>query len=251
VLVYRTWVVNSHDWRFIALPVLLVIGSNISGWGIVGSVGSRTSGTYLDPHVTPWTTAFIVTSITLNVLCTGMIIWRILSLQGRSSGLQLVQRVVVESGFLYTLTSLLLLMTNTMQSASIYVVADSVRRVYVHRHRGTTDRLTPQYLQIIPICFNMIIIRTSNTREDIGGRYGPTRAASSGGNVALSTLPAHITGLDRSVPFFGTTYDPEADKESMPIGLRGRSPAGGTDVDGSSTAWSGGPDHKFSLSAEV
>jgi hypothetical protein len=130
VLVYRTWIVNSYDWRFIAFPVLLVIGSAVSGWGIVASVGSGTIGAYLNKSVVPWTDAFLVTSITLNVLCTGMIIWRIISVRGRSSGLQLVQRVVIESGFLYTLTSLLFLITNLMKSASVYVVADAVRRIF-------------------------------------------------------------------------------------------------------------------------
>jgi hypothetical protein len=242
--------VNSCDWRFIAFPVLLVIASNVAGWGIVGSVGSRTTGTYLGDNVRPWTTAFIVTSITLNILCTGMIIWRILSLRGRSSGLQLAQRVVIESGSLYTLTSLLLLMTNQMSNPAIYVVADSVSSV--NPSSPATLLTCCQYLQIIPICFNLIIIRTSNAREDVGGRYVPTRAASSsGGNAALSTLPAHITGLDRSVPLFGTTYDPEADKESVPMHLRERSLGAGADVDASTTAWSGGPDSKFSLSTDV
>jgi hypothetical protein len=118
VLVYRTWVVNSRNWRFIALPCLLVLGSFVSGWSIVYTVGAAETGVYLDPTVIPFTDAFLACSITVNILCTGMITWRILSVG-------LVTRVVVESALLCTLTSILSFILNTMGSAAVYVVADA------------------------------------------------------------------------------------------------------------------------------
>jgi hypothetical protein len=127
VLVYRTWVVNSRDWRFIAFPCLLVLGSFLSGWGIVYTVGALETGVYLAGTVRPFTDAFLACSITLNILCTGMISWRIISVTRTSSALSLVTRVVVESALLYTITSILFLITNVAQNASVYIVADAVR----------------------------------------------------------------------------------------------------------------------------
>jgi hypothetical protein len=128
VLVYRTWIVNSRDWRFIAFPCLLVLGSFVSGWGIVWTVGALETGVYLANTVRPFTDAFLACSITLNILCTGMISWRIISVTRRTgSALSLVTRVVVESALLYTITSIIFLITNAAKNASVYIVADAVR----------------------------------------------------------------------------------------------------------------------------
>jgi hypothetical protein len=112
-----------------------------------------------------------------------------------------------------------------------------------------------QYLQIIPLCFNLIIIRTSNIREDVAGRYDPSRAGSSGtttggtpgGGGVLSTLPAQYrtngSGLDRSAPFFASTFDVEEglgdDDKGVPLRVR-RSGA----TDATQQVWSHGASDK-------
>jgi hypothetical protein len=187
VLVYRTWVVNSRNWHFIALPCLLVLGSFVSGWGIVYTVGAAETGVYLDPTVIPFTDAFLACSITVNILCTGMIAWRILSVAQRSTVLSLVTRVVVESALLCTLTSILSFILNTVGSAAVYVVADAVRIL--------TSSRTPQRANLPAVFADHSAVLQSHhyphvqhTREL---RRGDDRTSHTTNGCSLSTTAIH------------------------------------------------------------
>jgi hypothetical protein len=140
VLVYRTWVVNSRNWRFIAFPCLLVIGSSVACWASVFRVGAHKTGVYFHDDVIPFTDAFLLCSITLNILCTSMISWRILSVaKSRRFDLELVTRIVVESALIYTFTSIIFMIVETVKSAAVYIVADAVRaRSFLDQRRALT-----------------------------------------------------------------------------------------------------------------
>jgi hypothetical protein len=69
--VYRTWVVNNYNWCFIVFPIILIIGDTCTGFGIAYAMSRTKTLGYLHPSVTPWTTAFVAISLTLNIICTG------------------------------------------------------------------------------------------------------------------------------------------------------------------------------------
>jgi hypothetical protein len=166
--VYRTWIVNDKDWRFVVVPAILVAGGTFAASGIGYSVSRLKTGGYTDPTVVPWTTSFLSLSIALNIMCTsaylcsgvnyreslilftGMIIYRVLKAtragpgsasKVKKSPLHLVTRVVIESGLLYTLTSIIMLALNCAANPAVYIVADSVRPSHTPNHGKATGRL--------------------------------------------------------------------------------------------------------------
>ncbi|KAJ7907203.1 hypothetical protein B0H13DRAFT_2332589 [Mycena leptocephala] len=149
MLVYRCWVVYSRSWLAISLPALLVMG-NTAVTGV------------------PFGAAFWALTIVINVLTTAFLglivarIWKINSgtkdtlyaseSQTRSSRrpsnkLQRVMRIVIESGILYTGTSLITFVSYITNSIAVYVTTDVE-------------------VQIIGIAFNLIIIRAAQTSQE-------------------------------------------------------------------------------------
>jgi hypothetical protein len=103
----------------------------------------------------------------------GLIAYRILKVTKKSSeftvfgahsSLYLIQRVIIESGLIYTLTTIVVLVLNFMETAAVYIAADSVRIFTSLLNGRFADR--KQYIPIVPICFNLIVVRTSNRKED-------------------------------------------------------------------------------------
>jgi hypothetical protein len=71
ILVYRTWVVTQRDWRFVILPILLLVGDLLTASGLAYSEHHLLHGEYSDPTVAPWAAAFAGVTLALNLICTG------------------------------------------------------------------------------------------------------------------------------------------------------------------------------------
>ncbi|KAJ7625663.1 hypothetical protein FB45DRAFT_1060327 [Roridomyces roridus] len=159
MLVYRCWVIYSRSWLTISLPLLLVL-ANVAIVGVLLYLEFTLRTTHALVNVKqlkPFGAAFWAITIVINVLTTTLIvvrIWRIhrntkdFRYQGthptprRLNTLQHVIRIIVESGLLYTGTSLVAFITYLTNGVAVAV---------------TTDLL----VQIIGISFNLIIIRAA------------------------------------------------------------------------------------------
>jgi hypothetical protein len=153
--IFRTWVVYEYNWMVIILPILLMIGDTVCGWGITWAESTLTTGAYTSPIVEKWMKTYIVLALSLNLTCTGalshctfsatrdtdgvmevLITARILKVSrtsadagitgGSARALKKVLRIIVESGLIYTIHSLLFLIVSCLQSNALYPVADSV-----------------------------------------------------------------------------------------------------------------------------
>ncbi|KAJ6544419.1 hypothetical protein B0H19DRAFT_956623 [Mycena capillaripes] len=171
MLVYRCWVVYAHSWIAVSLPLLLVL-ANTAVTGVVLYLEiTLNEHTLLNiKQLKPFGAAFWATTITINILTTGLIVARIARInhsskdilynseaQTRSSRrpsnkLQHVMRIVVESGLLYTGTSLITFVSYVTNSIAVYVTTDIE-------------------VQIIGIVFNLIIIRAAQASEESYSTY--------------------------------------------------------------------------------
>jgi hypothetical protein len=152
--IFRTWVVYEYNWMVVILPILLMIGDTVCGWGITWAESTLTTGAYTSPIVEKWMKTYIVLALSLNLKCTGalshgtfsatrdtdgvmevLITARILKVSrtsadagitGSARALKQVMWIIVESGLIYTIHSLLFLIFSTLKSNAFYPVADSV-----------------------------------------------------------------------------------------------------------------------------
>lgn len=198
-LVYRMWIVYERRWIVIVFPIILLLGDIVSGFGITAaeiSLRDTPQATATDPKVVPWITAFFALTMTLNILCTGFIIRRIMVVTKNSaksqmmeSPLQRVTRIILESGLIYTMTSFMVLVVTIARSTALYIVADS-------------------FIPITAICFHLIILRTEISRDDGStqerSRSMPLRFMQRNGNPSVGapviTVSRHVDGEPVDVP---------------------------------------------------
>jgi hypothetical protein len=152
--IYRTYVVYNFDWRVVVVPILLMVGNSVSGFGITVAQTRLHRGGYTDPSLLPWMMTYISLTLCLNILCTGALTWsflrarmsdatregmityRILSVSntyaatdviGPKKALNKIARIVTESGMIYTVHSIILVTVANIHSTAFFPVADSVR----------------------------------------------------------------------------------------------------------------------------
>ncbi|PPQ64865.1 hypothetical protein CVT26_002583 [Gymnopilus dilepis] len=159
MLIYRCWIIYGRSWRVITLPVVLWFGClGASLWIVVIEAGLRSNALISSEQIQPAGSTFWAISPALNILTTGLLAWRILTvdksnkrysvssnragIKGNST-LQTVVRIIVESGLLYTVVAIINFISwITRNNLMLYVI-------------GGIE------VQIVGIAFNMIIIRTT------------------------------------------------------------------------------------------
>lgn len=162
--IYRCIVIFSYQWLIIILPVMLWLGNAICSAAIIYiSATLRTNALLNVNQLSPFLTAFLVITLVTNLLttgtvlrhsymmedlltacCTGLIVWKIWSVDREGSRYQVsspdsrrglfrrsrlsnVIRIVVESGLLYTTLVLVTFGTEVAGSNALYGVSDVVR----------------------------------------------------------------------------------------------------------------------------
>ncbi|KAK0192045.1 hypothetical protein F5146DRAFT_1038105 [Armillaria mellea] len=106
-IIWRCWVVWNHDWRVIILPVLFVIGEIVCG---VSSVIRQFTVSVNDETGKHWAVAIMAATVGTNILCTTLIVGRIIYLargnHGIRGGLRTYRGVIeilIESAALYSI----------------------------------------------------------------------------------------------------------------------------------------------------
>ncbi|KAK0232052.1 hypothetical protein EDD85DRAFT_846278 [Armillaria nabsnona] len=106
-IIWRCWVVWAHDWRVTIFPIFFVIGGTFCGVNIV---------VHQDGTETNWAVATIAATLGTNILCTALIVGRIVYVarghRGVMGGIRTyrgVLEILVESAALYSTTFVVLM----------------------------------------------------------------------------------------------------------------------------------------------
>ncbi|KAM5534168.1 hypothetical protein V8D89_012188 [Ganoderma adspersum] len=180
---YRLYVVyNRNPWIAI-LPICLLVGTAVAGYGICINISlGGGSESIFSSHLKPWITSFFALSLTTNVLATillsGRIIWSNYKIKQYHAGARWgVLETVVQSAALYSAALISLLTTYVAGSNAQYVCLDALQ-------------------PIIGITFTLIIIRvglgeTSSENSNMKAHRLPVDAA---GAPPLASLQSHGHG---------------------------------------------------------
>jgi len=169
MMIYRCLVVFGWKWLVVAVPILMwLANAALAGMITFIEVTLHTNTLLSTSKISPLTTTFLVITLVLNLLTTGLIVWRIWSIDKKTSILRTVSssgsgnrsrlanvvRIVLESGTLYTILVLITFGCDVANSNALYGVSNVM-------------------IMIIGICFNLIIIRV-----DQGVAFDGTNAKS-------------------------------------------------------------------------
>ncbi|TCD61071.1 hypothetical protein EIP91_009075 [Steccherinum ochraceum] len=220
VMIYRCFVLYGRSWSIIAVLIVLWLagigdkvlpltwfnsGSRYSVCEVFTTYAQFTEhrATNLDTkRVIPWLASILAVTMALNVIATGLIVYRIWSVEHRSkdfiicsrdssgrkeSALKRAMRIIIESGVLYTVSVFLFFVTFLAKNNAQYATSHAV-------------------VQIIGIAFNMIIIRV-NQRQSVdtssaqSGRYNtePFFALGYSGSRVAQDMPLAGISVDITV----------------------------------------------------
>ncbi|KAF8185731.1 hypothetical protein BJ912DRAFT_1060553 [Pholiota molesta] len=194
VLIYRCWVVYQRSFLVVAVSFLLWLTLTASGIWITFLEATLKSRVLISAkQLSPAITLFWAVTITLNIITTGLLVYRIWrvdssgrkylmsngtgkSAQGR---LRNIMRIIIESGLMYSVIALLTFATIIVGSNAVYVTSD-------------------MEVQIVGIAFDLILVRTANIYS---GADGTTLDPSRG---TAQSMPLQIVSPVRGARTMGT-----------------------------------------------
>ncbi|KAJ6472843.1 hypothetical protein C8R47DRAFT_1324521 [Mycena vitilis] len=131
-LVYRTWVVYGKKWWVIALPILLWFGTGIAGFGVTHAFSlAGNGGIFVAGVVAPWALSAFCLTLSLNVVCTIAIAFRIMMTRralhkrnAQSSRVFSALVIFLESAAAYSTSLTVLLILYVLNSNAQYILID-------------------------------------------------------------------------------------------------------------------------------
>jgi len=150
ILLYRCWLVYNRNFWVILLPILMWLAETACGTVSVVLNTRLTDPNVLlnSSNVEPFITTILALTVVVNVLTTGLIVYRIRTVRMDLGDCAVISRhplsnllrIMIESGLIYTTSAVVLFCVYVSSSRAQFTVAHSV-------------------VQIIGITFNLIIIR--------------------------------------------------------------------------------------------
>lgn len=187
VVVYRCYMVW-QSWWFVFFPGLMVAGVAASG---IGGVYWIFKSSPADPAsyipVQNWITAFYAATLGTNIICTGLLAYRIWAITNRVKKFRMGGRIpilmiVIDSGTMYAVVHLIILIC--------WVVGNNTNYVFL-------DMAMP----IIAISFYMVIIRIGMAKSSSAyadatmGGHTVNGSADGGRDFQMRPVEVHITQL--------------------------------------------------------
>ncbi|KAK0192040.1 hypothetical protein F5146DRAFT_1189276 [Armillaria mellea] len=112
-IIWRCWIVWAHDWRVIILPIFFVIGEIVCGVSVLVHQFLVSTGDETQVH---WAVATMAATLGTNILCTALIVGRIVyvargyrGIMGSIRTYRGVLEIVVESAALYSIIFVVLM----------------------------------------------------------------------------------------------------------------------------------------------
>ncbi|KAF9814965.1 hypothetical protein IEO21_04815 [Rhodonia placenta] len=132
VVVWRCFLVWGRDWKMCAIPILLVCGSAICGFGqtVFFARGQRYHSAFAHPLVL-WNGSLFSLSLATNIVVTGLValrVWYMLRLCGGTANFRYwrVLVTVVESGMIYSVALICEVTLYFMGLNSFYIIYDPI-----------------------------------------------------------------------------------------------------------------------------
>ncbi|KAJ7431323.1 hypothetical protein FB451DRAFT_1157165 [Mycena latifolia] len=160
ILIYRCYMVWGKKWMIIIPSFFLWLGGTTCGAILTYTFATLNKAALIDTaSATPWVDSMIALTLSMNILTTSLIVYRIWSVDKETSSmvatsstarsrrvsrLKSIMRILIDSAALYTISVIIFVATYIAGSNANY---------------GTSDNV----VQIIGICFNMIIIRVNSS----------------------------------------------------------------------------------------
>ncbi|KAJ7211409.1 hypothetical protein GGX14DRAFT_363024 [Mycena pura] len=139
VLIYRCYWLWNKSWAVIALPLLIWFTNVALAMRIMDVLSQMSTGAVLSTGIAPWFEAFWSVTISINIITTSLIVFRIWMLERQnkkfraqfalttspthSHPLSLAMRNIIESGMIYTFASILQLAFHSVQNNMLYIVS--------------------------------------------------------------------------------------------------------------------------------
>ncbi|KAJ3821851.1 hypothetical protein F5880DRAFT_1579230 [Lentinula raphanica] len=152
ILLYRCWVIYGKDFWVISAPAMMLAAELVCGCLEIYTESTFGSDMtfVVSKQFTPYIFSVVALTFSMNVIVTSLIIWRIRSIMNntkklfpsctRRSPLENAGCIMLDSGVLYTGSTLIMLITYIFANNASYLVSDCL-------------------VQIIGITFNVIINR--------------------------------------------------------------------------------------------
>ncbi|KAJ7659557.1 hypothetical protein DFH06DRAFT_1194596 [Mycena polygramma] len=151
-MIYRTFIVYNRKWLVVAFPILLWFSTAVSGFGTTHALVLAGEDVFFQ-GLAPWITSFFSLSLSLNVICTAAIAYRILGTRmalhkhnNQNSRVYSALIIFLESAAIYSSSLTVLLVLYVLNSNAQYIVLDVVT-------------------SLIGITFSMILLRLAITKQ--------------------------------------------------------------------------------------
>ncbi|KAJ7673978.1 hypothetical protein DFH06DRAFT_1445528 [Mycena polygramma] len=210
-MIYRCFVIYNRKWAVVALPILLWFGTGVSGFGATHSFElARSDGVFFQASA-PWVTSFFSLSLSLNIICTGAIAYRILGTRmamhkrnAQNSRVYSALIIFLESAGIYSSSLTVLLVLYVLGTNAQYIVLDVVN-------------------SLIGITFSMILLRiamaNSASENDTLASLRACRGNASGVYPMTNVMVSRVVEVGGTDSF---TEQAVSDKSDI---LRGRAAA--------------------------
>ncbi|KAF9266138.1 hypothetical protein L218DRAFT_996909 [Marasmius fiardii PR-910] len=179
VVLLRCYIVWNRRWYIVAIPFVLLLGSTTAGVGILYTFARVTPVAQVFAiELQDWIVSFFSLTLATNLICTLLVAFRIWHINRATAAftnrnLTPVVFLVIESGAIYSVTLIALLILYRVESWFQYVLLDAIS-------------------PIVGLVFSMIIIR-------IGlGIILPNGEARSSGDIQSTTIRFHPSKETRS-----------------------------------------------------
>ncbi|KAL4255970.1 hypothetical protein AB1N83_011465 [Pleurotus pulmonarius] len=131
--IYRCFILWNSDWRVIALPLLLLVGSIVSGYTVCARYTQvDPTVTIFHPWVKSWLEAFYSIAVVQNVMTTALMAFRIWRTSAKSAqyktenALLPVVRILIESAALQLVVEIVLLVLYARDVNAQYILLELV-----------------------------------------------------------------------------------------------------------------------------
>jgi len=187
VVVWRCFLVWGRDWRMCLLPIVLVCGSAICGFGqtVYFARGQKYHSAFA-PALVRWNGSLFSLSLATNIVVTGLVAlraWHLLRLSGGVAGFRYwrILVIVIESGMIYSIALICEVTLYFLGLNSFYIVYDPI---------GQLTGIVPTMI--------IVLAGLSLTSNDVQSRFSQTQLSLSAPRFrpGNTTTPNMISGDD-------------------------------------------------------
>ncbi|KAJ6530054.1 hypothetical protein DFH09DRAFT_1285147 [Mycena vulgaris] len=191
ILIYRCWFLWHKSWVVIGLPILVWLANLACSIGLLVTLTKISDGLAISYQLQPWGRSLWVSTICTNIVVTALIVWRIWRVERENKRLRCsldpaddqpqsqigrAMWTIIESGMIYTATTILMFAAYMTQSTLAYPASSlEIHSVGIMFNfiiiRGARQSLAEsESMNITPILFSPAIITSSgNSRSIVGG----------------------------------------------------------------------------------